>query len=140
MHSAMTALLNATQVVPIRSPVSWPRPRRQNYFLKRRMRARDKQGDSGIVTRAAMWPARVCARGLLCWGDKSHLSVLLHYVLEYASVGRLAKAALNPRLLIILVSGAESLWAEVKGVAKWLVDALEGITTSHEDLVLELVK
>lgn len=65
----------------------------------------------------------------------AHLFVLLHDVVEDGLVCRVLKAALCAGLLVFLVSDAESFGTEVKGVAKWLVDALQCFPLSHEDLV-----
>lgn len=46
----------------------------------------------------------------------------------------LAEAALNASLLVVFISLAEPFWAEIEGISKRLVDTLERIPTSHEDL------
>jgi hypothetical protein len=45
-------------------------------------------------------------------------------------------AALCTSLLVILVALSESLWSEIIGIAKGLVDALEGVPASHKNLNL----
>lgn len=47
---------------------------------------------------------------------------------------RLAKAAFNSGLLIVLVSHAEPFRAKIERISKGLVDTFESIPTGHEDL------
>lgn len=65
----------------------------------------------------------------------AHLFVFLHDVIKNGLVCRVFEAALGAGLLIFLVSVAKSLGTEVEGIAERLVDALQGITLSHEDLL-----
>jgi hypothetical protein len=54
--------------------------------------------------------------------------------IHHGLVSRLTEAALYASLLIVGKSGAQSLWTVVKSITKWLMDTLNGIPTSHEDL------
>jgi len=45
-------------------------------------------------------------------------------------------AGLCASFLIILVALSESLWPEIIGIAKRLMDALEGVPASHKNLML----
>lgn len=70
----------------------------------------------------------------LGWGDRSHLSILLHDGVKDALVCRVGKATFFPRLFVVLISRSKPLWAKVKGVAEWFVDTSQAIAASHEDL------
>lgn len=64
----------------------------------------------------------------------AHLFVLLHDVVKNGLVCRVLETALGAGLLVFLVSVAKSLGTEVEGITKRLMDALQGIPLSHEDL------
>lgn len=61
--------------------------------------------------------------------------------LQHGVVGRVAEPALAAGLCVLVahVAGAESLGAIVEGVAERLVDTLDGVPASHEDLYMLLV-
>ena len=65
----------------------------------------------------------------------AHLFVFLDDIVKDGLVCRALEAALGAGLLVFLVSVAKSLGTEVEGIAKRLVDALQGIALSHEDLL-----
>ena len=65
----------------------------------------------------------------------AHLFIFLHDIVKDGLVCRALEAALGAGLLVFLVSVAKSLGTEVEGIAKRLVDALQGIALSHEDLL-----
>lgn len=67
-------------------------------------------------------------------GKGSNLSVFTVYSLEDGSVSAVGEAALLPSGLVMLVTLTEPFGAEVKGIAKRLVDALERVPARHEDL------
>lgn len=64
-----------------------------------------------------------------------HLGGLSLDAVEYGPICRLAEPALPTSLLIMLVPHAEAFGAEVKCIAKGLVDALQGIPAGHEHLL-----
>jgi len=46
----------------------------------------------------------------------------------------LRKATRFPSFRVILISLAEHLWSEVKGISKWLMDTSQDVLAGHEDL------
>jgi len=75
-----------------------------------------------------------CTTLILGWGDRSHLSILLHDGVKDALVCGVGKATFFPRFLIVLISCAEPLWAKVEGIAEWFVDTSQAVAASHKDL------
>lgn len=71
-------------------------------------------------------------------GSGSNLFAFSLNPLEYGLEGALRKSSLLASILIILVSGAESLGSEVERITKWLMNAGQDISACHEDLMQEL--
>lgn len=67
-------------------------------------------------------------------GWRSDLFALFVEPFKDGLVGRSAEATGLPCFLVVLISITESLSAEIKCVAKWFVNADQGIAPSHEDL------
>lgn len=69
----------------------------------------------------------------------TYLFALLVNAIENRLISRLCESRLLPRLLVVLITGTETLGAEVEGITERLVDACEGLTAGHEDLCIWLV-
>jgi len=67
---------------------------------------------------------------------ESNLRALFRNSVEDGFVCAVGIAALCASFLVILVTLSESLWSEIIGIAKGLVDALESIPASHKNLML----
>jgi cell shape-determining protein MreC len=69
----------------------------------------------------------------------THLFALVCNIVKDGLECRVFKATVGASLLIFLISIAKSFGAKVKSIAKWLVDALQRVSLSHEDLVMGIV-
>ena len=67
------------------------------------------------------------------YGVESNLSILSINPFQYIFVCDILKSRLHPSILIILKSLSESLRPVIIGITKWLMDAFQDVTTSHED-------
>jgi hypothetical protein len=65
---------------------------------------------------------------------ESNLFALPFNSLEYCLECAVGKAAVLASFLIILISNAHSLWTEVESIPERLVNAIQNITASHENL------
>ena len=75
-----------------------------------------------------------CRRRSYTGKGESDLSTLFLNSVQDCTKGRLGKAAVEPGLLIILVSRTQSLGAIVEGITEGFMYASEGVSPSHENL------
>lgn len=68
---------------------------------------------------------------------ETNLRSLTSNSIQHRLKGRLAKAAVQTGLFVVLKAMAESLGSVVKGVTKRFVDALDVFSASHKDLVCQ---
>jgi hypothetical protein len=54
--------------------------------------------------------------------------------LQHGKISGLAESTVNTSLFVVFESVGETLWTVVEGIAKRLVDTLDGGSLSHEDL------
>jgi hypothetical protein len=69
---------------------------------------------------------------------KSNLFALPFNILEYCLECAVGKVAVLASFLIILIPTAHSLWTEVESIPERLVNAIQNITASHENLGTEI--
>jgi hypothetical protein len=66
----------------------------------------------------------------------SNLRALFRDSIKDGFVCAVGIAGLCASFLVILVALGESLWSEIVGIAKRLMDALESVPASHKNLML----
>ena len=73
----------------------------------------------------------------LCWRAErmqSNLGVLPVDPIHDSLIGRIAKSALDPRDLVVVVTLSEAFRAIIIGITKRLVDTLDSVSAGHEYL------
>ena len=77
--------------------------------------------------------------GIWCERGGADLCAIAGNVVEDSAVRAVAKAAVLPLFWIIFIAFVESLRSEIKGIAKGLVNGLQGVSTCHKHLGMSVL-
>lgn len=69
-------------------------------------------------------------------GKESDLGLSVFDIVEDGLERRFTETAFFSGFHIFLESRTETFWSKIKSIPKWFVNAVECITTGHEDLAL----